>query len=238
MFACVIERWVAMAALSDSWETRQGHHSRASDWPEQLVCAEHDRDRFDMQLCWATASHAADCRDRALAFAMATHPRLGALSPALCLVGDLVRQVAGSPCAPPPELLYTAYLHAHAVPEMTVSAHPVHRRVFTGVPVGCFVAGTAAAAPVIRRLLKSEEEHKPSYTWPGRAPFFFCQRGWFAGVAAHNAPHDAVGDGVLRGVFESVPHVFCDMWFPICRPFAVCMHLVHVSYIATRNVVT
>jgi len=238
MFTGIIERWVALAPLSDNWEIRQGHHTRESDWPEELVRAEYDRHRFDTQLCWAGASHVDDSHDRALAFAMATHPRLGALSPALCLVSDVVRQVAGSLWPMPLELFCTEYLHARTVPRILMSTHPVHRMAFSGVPISGPVADTATAV-VLRRLLKSEEEHMLSHAWPGRAPLFFCRRGWFAGVPVHGAPHDTTRDGVqVKGIFESVPHIFCDVWFPICRPFSVCMHLVHVSYIAGSNVAT
>jgi hypothetical protein len=52
-------------------------------------------------------------------------------------------------------------------------------------------------------------------------------------VVAEHTPVEASGDGVVVGVFESIPHVFCDVWFPICRPFSVCMHLVHVTFLAS-----
>ena len=235
MFTCVIERWVALAAFSDNWATRQGHHTRASDWPDPLVRAEHERHRFDTLMCWATASHIADGRDRVVAFAMATHPRLGALSPALCLVGDLVRQVAGLGCVPSIETLYTNYLHAHAVPNMTVFTNPRQRMVFTGVPVSSTEVDPAASV-VVRRMLKSEVENTPAQAWSNRTPFFFCRRGWFAGVTTQQAPQAAVNHAMLLGIFESVPHVFCDVWFPVCRPFSVCMHLVHVSYMEGTHV--
>jgi len=231
MFLDVIGRWIAVAAFSDDWDIRQGHHTRASDWPEMLVHAEYDRIRFDIKMCWAVASQIHDDQTRALAFAMATHSRLGALSPATLLVGDIVRKVVQSQCLPALHVLYNNFLHRHKQSDLAASSHPFQTMIFAGVPAHTDMQGKSRL--LARRLLRSELENRAAYAWGERAPVFFCRRGWFAGVVAEHTPVEASGDGVVVGVFEAIPHVFCDVWFPICRPFSVCMHMVHVTFLAS-----
>jgi len=229
MFGGVIERWVALAAFSDDTVVRQGKHTRALDWPENLVHAENDRMHFDVRLCWAIASQICDHEDRALAFAMSTHSRLGELSPALSLVSDLVHQISKSQVLPPVDELYSHFLSRHSLASLLMSEGTAQQLIFCGVPVD-----TQMQKPLlIRRLLRSEFEGRKIYKWPRRSGIFFCRRGWFAGVDTLHAPVDAQEGGILVGVFESIPHVFCDVWFPVCRPFAICMHLLHVSFIAS-----
>jgi len=227
MFAGVIGRWVALAALSDNILVRQGGHTRASEWPEHLVHAENDRTLFDTKLCWTVASHICDYEERALAFAMGTHSRLGDLSPALSLVGDLVRQISRSELIPTVDSLYRRFLCEKAL--MCES----HKLVFRGTALS-----TQMPEPLlIRRLLQSEKEDRAMYKWSARHSIFFCKRGWFAGVHPINAPVEvrhapaAMQQGeVIVGLFESIPHVFCGVWFPVCRPFAICMHLLHAQF--------
>jgi len=229
MFGSVIERWVALAAFSDNTAVRQGNHTRASDWPEHLIHAENDRMHFDVRLCWAIASQLCDHEHRALAFAMGTHSRLGELSPALSLVSDIVHQISRSELLPPVDELYRHFLRQHSVASLLMSAGTAQQRMFRGVPVH-----TQMQKPLlIRRLLQSEFEDRKMYKWPRRSGIFFCRRGWFAGVDILHAPVDAQDSTRLVGIFESIPHVFCDVWFPVCRPFAVCMHLLHVSFMAS-----
>jgi len=221
MFGGVIERWVALAAFSDNILVRQGNHTRASEWQEHLVHAENDRMLFDTQLCWTIASQICDHEERALAFAMGVHSRLGELSPALSLVGDLVHQISRSELLPAIDGLYRQFLRQNSLPCDS------QLLIFCGAPVS-----TQMPKPLLNhRLLRSELENRKMYRWPRRHGIFFCRRGWFAGVDPLHAPVDAREGGILVGVFESIPHVFCDVWFPICRPFAVCMHLLHVSFV-------
>jgi len=230
MFGGVLERWVALAIFSDDNSVRLGNHTRASDWPERLVHAENDRMLFDIQLCWTIASQICDHEERTLAFAMGSHSRLGELSPAQSLVCDLLHQISRSELLPTVEELYTKFLREHSIPSLLMAAGTRPQQlIFCGVPVG-----TQMQTPLlIRRLLRSEFENRKMYKWPGRNGIFFCRRGWFAGVDTLHSPVEVPDGGMLAGVFESIPHVFCDVWFPVCRPYAICMHLLHVSFMAS-----
>ena len=138
---------------------------------------------------------------------MGTHSRLGELSPALSLVGDLVHQISRLELLPTVEELYTQFLRQHSLPSLLMSAGTPQQLIFCGVP-----ASTQMQAPLlIRRLLRSEFENRKMYKWPGRNGIFFCRRGWFAGVDTLHAPVEMRDGGILVGVFESIPHVFCDV---------------------------
>jgi len=85
MFSALIEQWVQLARLSSDLQVRNGDHARSTEWPNCLLHAENDRAAFDNRLCWAVARRFMDEQDRAVAFAMAAQPRLGAQSPAFQL---------------------------------------------------------------------------------------------------------------------------------------------------------
>jgi len=234
MFRDVIERWVALAVFSDNLEIRNGTHTRGSDWPEILVHAEKDRARFDKNISWVVACTLNNNQQRVLAFAMATHPRLGARSPALDLVADVVRHVSRSYLLPCTDVIYRTFLHEISTPSVMSSSSSSQEMILYGVPV--LTEYRDLTALIMRRLLKSELENQPMFVWTGRTGIVFCRRGWFAGVDKCYAPPEHDDDDVenpgrvLIGIFESVPHVFCDIWFPICRPFSICLHLVHVFF--------
>jgi hypothetical protein len=153
-------------------------------------------------------------RMRSLAFAMGTHVRLGRESPVIVLVLDILLDIARK--------------HGSA------SVDRVHRESL--FEADAIYAGTfylpleyAKIFKSHRLLLRSEILMELPFAWPGRTEFFFCRRGWFAGVRRENAPEDAVSDHSVTGVYESVPHIFCKTRFPICRPWTICRHLYQVS---------
>jgi len=218
MFAEIIVRWVALASSSDDARTRAGHHSRHLDWPDELVLAENKRLLFDLHLARLVAYQQSEATEIALAFAMGTHQRVGRDSAVLCLIPDLVRHI-----------LHRDFLH---------TLEHAHRETLLAT---LFVQSADFLSPsdylrkfcVQRLLLHSEIQGVPAFQWSRRPPFFFCKRGWFAGVGRRFAPPDARADATVTGIFESIPHVFCNTRFPVCRPFPVCRHLLHVSRLGT-----
>ena len=203
-----------MAAFSDDWRVRDGQHTRLQDWPEDLVHSENVRLEKDLSLMQNMGAKLQVCNALALAFAMGTHARLGRDSHVNALVSDTVLDIMRV-CAYPS----VGRVHLESLYEVdAIYAGRVHRssmfsRIFTNQ----------------RLLLQSEIIGVVPFVWPGRAGFFFCQRGWFAGVCRENGPLDAVSDSMVTGMYESVPHIFCRTRFPICRPCATSKHLFHVS---------
>jgi len=229
MFSCVIQRWVALARFSRNVHIRHGIHNRAAEWPLLLVLAENDRLAFDTSMCSAVGAMALETQERHSAFAMAMHTRLGALSHAHVLVPDLVRQISqASVTTHTPAQAYADFMHARLVAVPAGEHHQLQSFIYNGVPIHQARHGVCSD---VRRLLRSEQEKQPEHVWPGRAGYFFCRRGWFAGVHPRYAP-EHLGDessAVLSGFFETVPHIFCDIWFPVCWPFDRCMHLLHIT---------
>jgi len=229
MFSCLIQRWVAMATFSRNVAIRNGLHDRASEWPLLLVQAERDRLAFDTTMCLTTAAALTQNEERHLAFAMAMHPRLGMHSKAHTLVGDFVRQISlSSMHATTQAELYNEFLHAREVVTPAGEHHQLQSFAYSGIQV--HVPREMLCCDV-RRMLRSEYCRQPAHAWPGRTGYFFCRRGWFVGVDPKYAPQNLNinANAVLTGVFESIPHIFCDIWFPRCWPFERCMHLLHIT---------
>lgn len=214
MFSCVIARWVFLARFDNSHEIRRGHHTRATDWPFDLIVAELARLNDDVLIMSRVSDRLEAAREKMLAFAMGTHERLGANSKVQALVMDVLRTIVSRDLSITVEQGHLQVLH-----EMYFNVSE-----FTHT-----VVGDTYLYDEGRLLLKSEMDMKPSFEWPGRKTFFFCRRGWFSGVDRKSGPIDMVKELEVRGVFESVPHVFCQIRFPICRPFPTCRHLLHVS---------
>jgi len=214
MFSDLIVRWVSFARFSDNAQVRAGHHTRHLDWPKELVVAENKRFFFDLHLVWLVACKQSQATDSALAFAMGTHERIGAVSAIRYLIPDLVRHIV---CRNFLHTLEEAHRDALVTTLFTQSA--------------CFYSPRDYIRKfcVERLLLRSEIHGVPTYQWPARQSFFFCKRGWFAGVTRKFAPPDALADETVTGIFESIPHIFCKIRFPVCRPFPICRHLLHVS---------
>ena len=231
MFSCVIQRWVALATFSRNAQVRSGIHDRAAEWPLLLVLAEKDRLAFDMSMCAAAGAIALENEERHAAFAMALHARLGALSHARNLVPDIVRQIScASVTIQTPADAYADFMHARLVAVPAGEHHQLQSFVYNGVPIHPARRGVCSD---VRRMLRSEQEKQPAHVWPGRAGYFFCRRGWFSGVHPRYAP-DHLGTqtsaAVISGFFEVIPHIFCDIWFPVCWPFDRCMHLLHITF--------
>ena len=230
MFSCVIARWVNLANFSRNAAIRSGVHDRASEWPLLLVQAESDRVAFDTTMCLTTGAALTHNEERHLAFAMAMHSRLGMNSEAHGLVGDLVRQISlSSMHATTTGELYNDFLHAREVATPAGQHHQLQSFAYSGIQV--HVPRETLCCDV-RRMSQSEYNRQPAHVWPGRTGYFFCRRGWFVGVHPRYTPHDINTNAnvVLSGVFESIPHIFCDIWFPRCWPFERCMHLVHITF--------
>jgi len=230
MFSCVIQRWVALATFSRNVHIRNGIHDRAAEWPMLLVLAENDRLAFDVSLCSAAGAIVLENEQRHIAFAMAMHSRLGALSHAQSLVPDIMRQISlASVTIQTPEQAYSDFIHASLVPVPAGAHHQLQSFVYNGVRIHPARHGVCND---VRRLLRSEQDKQPAYTWPGRSGYFFCRRGWFSGVHPRYAPEHlgAQSSAVLSGFFEAIPHIFCDIWFPMCWPFDRCMHLLHITF--------
>ena len=216
MFSCVIARWVFLARFHDRHEIRAGHHTRSNDWPFDLVVAEHARFAFDTLLISKVSDKFETKRQKMLAFAMGTHARLGANSQVSSLINDTIQHILSCDLDMTAELAQQQVLH-----EMG----PNVSEITDAVDSGFFLHKEG------RLLTKSEIDLNASFQWPNRKNYFFCRRGWFVGVERKNAPVDIVHYLLVMGVFESVPHVFCQIRFPICRPFPACRHLLHVSLI-------
>jgi len=229
MFSAIIERWVLLATWSDDPEIRIGNHMRDSDWPKPLVLAENERFIFDNRLCWWTSCRLDVYNNRAIAFAMATHPRLGAHSSAMVLVADIMRQITRPHIIPDFQNVYREFLleqmpyKVHS-PWVDMACLPTTQQVLQGP----FRMVGEDCTPS-RFMVRSELDGRPAYSWPGRTQYFFNHRGWFSGVDKQHAPQEVVTDPDVTGVYESIPHIFCDTWFPVCRPYAACRHLIHVS---------
>jgi len=214
MFGEIIVRWIALANFSDDARTRAGHHTRHCDWPDELVVAENKRLVFDLHLGEVLTCKQSEATEIALAFAMGTHQRVGAHSAVLCLIPDLVRHI-----------LYRNFFCTleHAQREALIST------LFTQSAYFLSPSEYIRTFHIQRLLLHSEIHGIPAFKWSSRQPFFFCRRGWFAGVGRLSAPPDARTDLTVTGIFESVPHIFCGTRFPVSRPFPMCRHLLHVS---------
>ena len=123
-------------------------------------------------------------------------------------------------CLPQSHVLYTNFLHQDTIPSVNVESYPFQLAVFPGVLADTEIQGRARL--VTRHMLQSELEKLPARVWPGRPGYFFCQRGCFPGVLADHAPPKATrpGTGVIKGVFESVPHIYCDILLSFFSVFA------------------
>ena len=227
MFCEIIARWLNLASRSDDYEVRIGRHNRHSEWPKALVCAENERVRSDNILCRWTALRITDNENLAMAFAMATHPRLGAKSAAFMLVSDVLRQILVPDIIVGLEQLYVEYMFLKF--EDTRNEDCVRARCFNGNQSILHGPNVSGGDHACRFMVRSELEHRDSHKWENRANFFFNRRGWFCGVDMQYAPEDMNISDTITGIFESVPHIFCDTWFPICRPHVTCRHLIHVT---------
>ena len=228
MFSELIERWVQLARLSSDLQVRNGHHVRSTEWPIYLLHAENDRTAFDNRLCWTVACRLMDEQDHAVAFAMATHPRLGAQSPAFQLFPDLMRHILLPQMTLTPSQAYRDFLHKHCVDAPAGEHRMVQNFSYAGIPIATQQSGVFQRN--VRRLIQSEQDNDNAVSWKQRPAFFFCRRGWFAGVDMKHAPENVFNGMVVTGVFESIPHIYCGIWFPICWPFETCKHLLHVTF--------
>ena len=216
MFGELIGRWISFAKFSDNAHIRSGRHTRHLDWPNELLLAENQRLLFDVDLARSVVSQRSHAVDIALAFAMGTHHRIGAVSEVRHLIPDLVRHIV---------------LHGSMQ-----TMEETHRRALVEK---LFSQQTLLYSPRdyvcrfnVKRLLLSGELHGvPAFQWPPRPPYFFCKRGWFAGVNPQFAPPEAITGGSVAGIFESIPHIFCRTRFPVFRTLLRCRHLLHVSRI-------
>ena len=228
MFSALIERWVQLARLSSDLQVRNGHHVRSTEWPIYLLHAENDRTAFDNRLCWTVACRLMDEQDHAVAFAMATHPRLGAQSPAFQLFPDLMRHILLPQMTLTPSQAFRDFLHKHCVDAPAGEHRMVQNFSYAGIPIATQQSGVFQRN--VRRLIQSEQDNDNAVSWKQRPAFFFCRRGWFAGVDMKHAPKNVFNGMVVTGVFESIPHIYCGIWFPICWPFETCKHLLHVTF--------
>jgi len=203
-----------MADLSDDWRVRDGQHTRLQDWPEDLVHSENTRLESDLSLMRNMGAALQACNALALAFAMGTHVRLGRDSPVNALVSDTVLDIIRVCAFPSVERVHLESLYE----VNAMYAGRVHKS-----------SMFSPSFTTQRLLLQSEIIRVLPFVWPRRAGFFFCKRGWFAGVRRENGPVEAVSDSLVTGIYESVPHIFCQTRFPICRPCATCRHLFQVS---------
>ena len=227
MFCEIITRWLNLASRSDDHKVRMGRHNRHSDWPKSLVCAENERVRFDNLLSQWTALRIMENESLAMAFAMATHPRLGAKTPAFLLFGDVLRKILVPDIIVGLEKLYVEYLFLRF--ESTQNEQCVQARCFTATHSVLHGHNVSDGDHACRLMVHSELERRDSYKWENRANFFFNRRGWFCGMDVQHAPKDMELNDPVTGIFESIPHIFCDIYFPICRPRVTCRHLIHVS---------
>jgi len=233
MFACVIARWIALASCSRNVQIRNGIHNRASEWPMLLIQAENDRLAFDIALCWTAGSTLLENQNRHMAIAMAMHPRLGNNSEANQLVTDIVRQISlSSISATTPNAIYNEFLHAHQVQSPAGEHHQLQSFTYSGVQTHVQRDNICCD---VRRMLRSENSRQAAYVWPVRKEYFFCRRGWFAGVHPRYVPEpiDMHSNVIVSGIFEGIPHIYCDTWFPMCWPFDRCIHLLHITLAST-----
>jgi len=228
MFSALIERWVQLARLSSDLQVRNGNHARSTEWPVYLLHAENDRTAFDNRLCWAVACRLIDEQNRAVAFAMATHPRLGTQSPAFQLFPDLMRHIFLPQMTLTPSQAYRDFLHEHCVDAPAGAHRMVQKFSYAGIPIATQQSDVFQIS--VRRLIRSEQDNANAVSWKQRPAFFFCRRRWFAGVDMKHAPENVFNGMMMTGIFESIPHIYCGIWFPICWPFETCKHLLHVTF--------
>jgi len=228
MFSALIERWVQLARLSSDLQVRNGDHVRSTEWPNCLLHAENDRAAFDNRLCWAVVRRLMDEQDRAVAFAMAAQPRLGAQSPAFQLFPDLIRHILMPQMNLTPSQAYRDFLHEHCVDTPAGEHRMVQNFAYTGIPIA--TEQSDSFQKNVRRLIRSELDNCNAISWKQRPAFFFCRRGWYAGVDMKHAPEHVFNGMAMTGIFESIPHIYCGIWFPICWPFEICKHLLHITF--------
>jgi len=226
MFSEIITQWLDLASRSDDYEVRIGRHNRHSDWPKALVCADNERVRFDNTLCRWTALRITDNENLATAFAMATHPRLGVKSAAFLVASDVLWQILVPDIIVGLEQLYVEYMFLKF--EDTQNEESALARCLNCNQSILHGPNASGGEHACRFMLRSELEHRDSYKWENRANFFFNRRGWFCGVDMEHAPKDMNINDPVTGIFESVTHIFCDIRFPVCRPYVTCRHLIHV----------